>query len=222
MTTRYLVFLLAFIFLIESLLVVPEIWGPGRRFLAAVFPALVVDYANLDRTNDQKPPLKVNPLLAKAAQLKAEDMASRSYFAHEGPNGEAPWVWLDKVGYQYIYAGENLALDFYDSSEVNRAWMNSPKHRENILGQKFTDIGVGLAHGQFEGRERVFIVQFFGSTEESLAQKDKLSVTSTGFRRTNVLSAAIGLSDGILSKLRFVSLSLLRLTGYQVVNGQII
>ena len=143
MNFRYLVAILAFVFLVESLLVAPEVWGPGRRFLAAVLPALVVDQTNTDRISEKKPPLQINPLLAKAAQLKAEDMAKRSYFSHEGPSGETPWTWFDKVGYKYVYAGENLALDFYDSSEVNRAWLNSPKHRANILAKNFTDIGVG-------------------------------------------------------------------------------
>ncbi|MCX6712280.1 MAG: CAP domain-containing protein, partial [Candidatus Vogelbacteria bacterium] len=109
MKLRYLIVILVALFLAESLLVVPEVWGPGKRFMAAVLPALVVDYTNTDRTNDQKQPLKINPLLAQAAQLKADDMAKRSYFSHEGPKGEAPWSWLDKVGYKYVYAGENLA-----------------------------------------------------------------------------------------------------------------
>jgi hypothetical protein len=222
MNIRYLVVILALVFLVESLLVVPEVWGPGKRFLAAVLPALVVDYANTDRNLDKKSPLQINPLLAQAAQLKAEDMASRSYFSHEGPAGEAPWTWFDKVGYKYVYAGENLALDFFDSSAVNQAWMNSPKHRDNILDKNFTDIGVGMATGQFEGRESVFIVQFFGSTEESLAKQSKEPSAKLGFKRTNVLSAAIGLSDGILTKLRVFSLGALHLLGYPTIDGKII
>lgn len=222
MNFRYLALILTLIFLVEALLVVPEIWGPGRRFMAAILPALVVDYTNIDRTTEQKPPLQINPLLATAAQLKAEDMAKRSYFSHEGPKGETPWLWFDKVGYEYVYAGENLALDFYDSGEVNRAWMNSPKHRENILDKNFTDIGIGLASGKFNGRDSLFIVQFFGSTEESLAKQNKTTTIKPGFKRTNFLSAAIGLSDELLVKLRLASLSLFRLFGYQKINGKII
>ena len=223
MNWRYLVAILVLIFLAESLLVVPEVWGPGRRFLAAVLPSLVVDYTNTDRTTEQKPPLQINPLLAQAAQLKAEDMAKRAYFSHEGPEGEAPWVWFDQVGYKYIYAGENLALNFYDSSEVNRAWLNSPKHRANIMDENFTDIGVGSATGFFEGRESVFVVQFFGSTEESLAKRSTVSAqTKVGFKSTNILSATIGLSDGVLTKLRTGSLFILQRFGYQSISGKII
>lgn len=221
MKFHYLAIILLIVFLAEALLVVPEVWGPGQRFMAAVLPALLVDYTNVDRTNDKKAPLQINPLLTKAAELKAKDMASRSYFSHEGPDGEAPWVWFDKVNYKYVYAGENLALNFFESSEVNQAWMNSLKHRENILGENFTDIGVGLARGKFEGRDSVFIVQFFGSTKESLANKNKTPI-KLGFHRSNVLSAAIGLSDGLLIKLRSASLKTLQLFGYQTPKGQII
>jgi len=223
MNWRYLVIILILVFLTEALLVVPEVWGPGRRFLAAVLPSLVVDYTNTDRTAEQKPPLQINPLLAQAAQLKAEDMAKRAYFSHEGPNGETPWLWFDQVGYKYVYAGENLALNFYDSREVNQAWLNSLKHRANILDGNFTDIGVGSATGFFDGRESVFVVQFFGSTEESLAQRPTVvTKTRVGFKRANILSAAIGLSDGVLAKLRAGSLFVLQRFGHQLIKGKII
>lgn len=223
MESRYLfITILIIVLLVESLLVVPEVWGPGKRFLAAVLPALVIDYTNIDRNSNQKAPLKINYLLTKAAELKALDMATRSYFSHQGPKGETPWSWLDKVGYKYVYAGENLALDFYEPSELNRAWMNSLKHRENILDKNFTDIGVGLARGKFEGRDSVFIVQFFGSTQESLAERARVSQTPLRFKRTSLVSAAIGLSDGILVPLREISLPVLRFFGYPIIKGKII
>lgn len=221
MRFRYLVGILVLVLLAESLLVVPEVWNPGRQFMAAVWPAVVVDLANADRVNVKRQPLQINPLLTKAAQLKAEDMARRSYFAHEGPKGETPWSWLDQVGYEYVYAGENLALDFYDSNEVNQAWLNSPKHRDNILDKNFTEIGVGLATGRYQGHDSVFIVQFFGSTEKSLAERIK-SPTSASFKRTNFLSAAIGLADGAPTKLRALSLPIIHWLGYSEIKGKII
>ncbi len=223
MNWRHLVVILTLVFIAESLLVVPEIWGPSQHFLAAVIPSLVVSYTNTVRTDEQKPPLQINPLLVRAAQLKAEDMARRAYFSHEGPNGETPWGWFDRVGYKYVYAGENLALDFYNSNEVNQAWLNSPKHRENILDKNFTDVGIGLATGQFAGRNSVFIVQFFGSTKESLAQQKVSTSTQISFKkRTNVLSAALGLSGGLWNKLRASSLFVLHQFGYSPIKGRVI
>lgn len=220
MKIRYLVIALTFVFIFEGLLVLPETWGPGRRFLAAVLPSVVVNYANEDRSQNQAPVLTENLVLAQAAQLKAEDMAKRSYFSHEGPNGEAPWIWLEKVGYNYVYAGENLAINFYDSSDVNKAWMNSPKHRDNLLDKKFTDIGVGVAIGQFEGRDSVFIVQFFGSTEESLAKQAKtFPVVSRNHR---LLGAVASLTDSLISTCRHWSLAVAEWCGYKPTKGEII
>ncbi|MFA5291039.1 MAG: hypothetical protein WC385_01870, partial [Candidatus Paceibacterota bacterium] len=60
------------------------------------------------------------------------------------------------------------------------------------------------------------------STEESLVKQEKAPAAKLGFKRTNVLSAAIGLSDGILIKLRVWSLPVIHLLGYPIVNGKII
>ena len=31
-----------------------------------------------------------------------------------------------------MYAGENLAVDFTESTDIENAWLASPKHRDNI------------------------------------------------------------------------------------------
>ena len=62
--------------------------------------------------------------------MKAQDMATLGYFAHVSPDGKTPWYWIEKVGYDYQYAGENLAINFSDSKDVTNAWMASPLHKE--------------------------------------------------------------------------------------------
>jgi hypothetical protein len=42
-------------------------------------------------------------------------------------------------------------------------WMNSPAHRDNIVDERFTEIGVGTAKGEYQGFETVFVVQLFGT-----------------------------------------------------------
>lgn len=102
-----------------------------------------------------------NSQLTMAAEAKARDMAERSYFSHQTPEGEDPWVFLDRVGYPYTIAGENLAVNFNKSTTVTTAWMNSPAHRANILNGEFTEIGIGIAPGIYKGRQATFVVQFF-------------------------------------------------------------
>lgn len=105
----------------------------------------------------------MNPLLEEAARLKAEDMAEKGYFSHVSPDGKSPWYWISGAGYKFIYAGENLAVDFEYSEDVNEAWLNSPGHRDNILNNQFTEIGIATAEGRYNGRKTTFVVQMFGT-----------------------------------------------------------
>src|SRR3989344_4740191 len=89
-------------------------------------------------------------------------MASKGYFAHVSPEGQSPWYWLKQAGYSFSYAGENLAVDFSDSADVSRAWLDSPGHRANILNKNFLETGVAISKGMYQGRETTFVVQFFG------------------------------------------------------------
>lgn len=135
---------------------------PNTRFFADIFPNVVVDSTNIERQKMSESQLTISPLLQQAAQDKANDMALKGYFAHTGPGGITPWYWLEKTGYTYTAAGENLAVNFVDSQDVVNAWMNSPGHRANILNQNYTEIGIATSKGMYKGREATFVVQFFG------------------------------------------------------------
>lgn len=143
---------------------------PNAGFLASILPSVLVADTNAGRTANELQPLQANDLLEEAAQLKADDMAAKGYFSHVSPNGETPWYWLDKVGYDYEYAGENLAVNFTDSQDVINAWMNSPEHRANILNGIFSQIGIAAASGTYEGKTAIFVVQFFGRPAPVVAQ----------------------------------------------------
>lgn len=150
--------------------------GMQRSFMsnaevAAVVSAVLVDLANGDRTQNGVGELKLNPVLVAAAQAKANDMAERGYFAHVSPDGADPWYWFRQAGYNFSYAGENLAIDFSDSSDVNNAWMNSPEHRKNLLNPKFTEVGIATAQGIYQGRPTTFVVQEFGTPATTAMQQ---------------------------------------------------
>lgn len=131
--------------------------------LSAIYAAVLVNLTNKDRAAANISELKVNPILEKAAQMKADDMVAKSYFAHNSPDGKTPWYWFKQAGYTYIYAGENLAVNFQDSEEVQTAWMNSTSHRLNIVNPRFTEIGIATSTGTYKGRTAVFVVQMFGT-----------------------------------------------------------
>jgi len=131
--------------------------------VAAVISAVLVDLTNEDRKEEELGALVTNQLLTRAAQMKANDMAEKGYFAHQTPEGLQPWDFIREAGYAYSTAGENLAVNFTDSENVEEAWMNSPKHRANILNAKFTEIGIATAVGEYKGRKTTFVVQMFAA-----------------------------------------------------------
>ncbi|MES3005819.1 MAG: CAP domain-containing protein [Patescibacteria group bacterium] len=131
--------------------------------LAAILPGVLTLLTNDQRVSNNAPKLVENKLLAEAARLKAEDMAKKGYFAHNSPEGYLPWYWLDRVGYSYAHAGENLAVNYTDSKDVVDAWMNSPTHRANIVKSIYTETGIGMAEGVYKGKQAIFVAQFFGT-----------------------------------------------------------
>jgi hypothetical protein len=130
--------------------------------LGSVLPGVLATLTNEEREGSNLPDLIESPLLDQVAQMKAEDMAVKGYFAHTSPEGLTPWYWFDKAGYKYSYAGENLAVNFTDSQDVTRAWMNSPTHRANIVGAGYTEVGTGVATGIYNGQETIFVAQVYG------------------------------------------------------------
>jgi len=135
--------------------------------MGAVVSAVLVTLANADREVEGLPLLATSEILTEAAQMKANDMAEREYFAHETPEGHDPWYWFQEAGYSFRHAGENLAVYFSDSAEVEEAWMDSPLHRANILNDTYTEIGIAVAHGRYLGHETTFVVQMFGNPSDT-------------------------------------------------------
>ena len=115
------------------------------------------------RNNGGLSGLTNNDLLRAAATAKVDDMFQRQYFEHVSPSGAGPADLAKDAGYEYIAIGENLALGNFENDEVLvTAWMNSPGHRANILNATYTEIGVAVKHGVFEGKAVWLAVQEFG------------------------------------------------------------
>lgn len=138
-----------------------------HQYMSAVLSGVLVEQTNEVREDKNLIKLKTDSLLQEAAQLKANDMAEKGYFAHVTPDGKQPWYWLSAVSYPYIRAGENLAVNFVDSSQVTSAWMDSPTHRENILNGNYTHIGIATAQGKHKGKDAIYVVQFFATPDFS-------------------------------------------------------
>ena len=167
---RSLLFLLALALVAEGVLVANLIARQsGYDFLAAVIQSEIISLTNSERAQNNVKTLSENKKLNAAAQAKANDMVMRGYFAHQGPDGKEPWTWIQAAGYDYRYAGENLAVRFVDSKDVVSGWMASPTHRANMVKPVYTDIGVGIAQGMYKGQPATFVVQYFASPAATAA-----------------------------------------------------
>lgn len=152
----------------------PSILG----YAAQIAPEEVIRLTNVERGSRGLPPLKSDPLLTKAAARKAGDMVARDYWAHVSPTGTQPWFFISEAGYSYRYAGENLARDFSDPASVVKAWMNSPSHRDNLLSNRYQDIGIAVVDGRLTGHETTLVVQMFG-TKLAAAASPEVSDTAS-------------------------------------------
>ena len=108
--------------------------------------------------------LKESEMLDLSAEKKLQDMFDRQYFEHISPSGVGVADLGEEVGYEYILIGENLAMgNFKDEQNLIDAWMASSGHRANILNSRYTEIGVAVGSGNFEGHDIWMAVQHFGT-----------------------------------------------------------
>jgi len=121
----------------------------------------VIQLVNVERVKLGLAPLKENAKLARAAQGKSDDMNAKQYWAHASPAGMKGWSFIRKEGYVYEIAGENLAMGYTTYQAAVAGWMASPSHHANIVDNEFTETGVGITVGTYEGKPTVFIAQLF-------------------------------------------------------------
>lgn len=154
-----LVFLSLFSYSLKSFS--PDILGVSYSISETELLALV----NNARAQNNLPPLTLDDRLSDAARRKAADMLAKNYWAHFAPDGStSPWGFIKAAGYNYVFAGENLAKGFSDSSSIVNAWMNSQTHRDNMLSGRFKNVGFAIVPGTLQQEETVLVVEMFGTT----------------------------------------------------------
>lgn len=180
----------AFMIAIKAALIIVSIAFPSVSLYSfAITEDTIVKLTNEARSSAGIASVAPNAALRGAAQAKADDMIVRQYFAHEGPEGESPWSWVNQSGYRYVAAGENLAIHYTTAEALNQGWLASATHRANILDARFKDIGIGVAQGKIDGYDTIVVVQMFGAPRTTrLAVAGKLP-------EPHVLNASITLKD---------------------------
>ncbi len=158
-----IVFIIGFLSLSCGVFVVKKSHPQVLGISYTISEAELLDATNKQRVLHGVEPLNLNQNLSNAARQKASFMFEKNFWAHFAPDGTTPWSFIKSSGYEYLFAGENLAKGFTNSSEVVDAWMNSPTHRENLLSTKYKDMGFAIQEGNLTGEDTVLVVQMFGT-----------------------------------------------------------
>ena len=114
---------------------------------------VVLSLTNTERVRVGLAPLVKSQQLTDSATTKACDMRDNDYWDHVSPDGTTPWDFFNDEDYDYNLAGENICWST-DGDACMGAWMDSEGHRDNILEERFKEMGIGVC-GEF-------MVQHFG------------------------------------------------------------
>lgn len=150
-------------------LIAPPAVCPGETNIGAPAPAqeeamrCMTDFARLHAGLGE---LAEDPQLDASAAEKTEDVLSCDSFSHFACGREFTY-WMRELGYigeSCWHAGENLAWgagEYGSARSIFEAWMRSPTHRRNILGE-YDSVGISLAVGDLEGHAaaRVWTAHF--------------------------------------------------------------
>ncbi len=103
---------------------------------------------NRIRAEAGKPALSASPLLMRAAQAHAEDMAHNGHVSHVSSDGRDLGRRLRDLGCSHGGAAENLAWGQRSVQASVAGWAAGREHRSNILGN-YTSYGSGEAQGYY-------------------------------------------------------------------------
>ena len=110
---------------------------------------LTFELINQQRSKSNLQPLAWSDDAAKIARLHSENMANYNFFSHAGVDGLLVNDRADFFGIRKWQAiGENIAYNQGFENPVEFAverWMQSPKHRDNLLSGRWKESGIGIA-----------------------------------------------------------------------------
>jgi uncharacterized protein YkwD len=116
-----------------------------------VLEAAMLCMANYAREQAGEGPLEPTGSLEESARDKAQDILDCDSFSHDACGREFTY-WMRESGYtdaECWRVGENLAWgagEYGTVRSIFRAWMHSPEHRANLLGD-YTQTGIDLRTG---------------------------------------------------------------------------
>ncbi|MFC5734845.1 CAP domain-containing protein [Cytobacillus gottheilii] len=104
----------------------------------------ILDITNVIRVRHGMEPLEWDDQTAAVALGHSIDMFETEVFSHTSERYGELSDRLEAGEVTYLSAGENIAANYIDAPAVVEGWLNSKGHRESLLNDKFTHLGVGV------------------------------------------------------------------------------
>jgi len=98
------------------------------------------------------PPLRWSAPLAEAALGHTREMAARGVLTHDSADGRSLSDRADAAGYAWRALGENVAAGQASIARVVDSWAHSDGHCANLMGPRFTELGVACMLQESSGR----------------------------------------------------------------------
>jgi len=105
----------------------------------------VVDL-NIYRAEYGLGPVKLNEKLNKASEVHAKDLAQAGIISHTGTDGSGHGDRVQRQGYYFTIAAENVATGQKSWEDAFQGWKDSPGHNENLLRDDVVDFGIALVY----------------------------------------------------------------------------
>jgi uncharacterized protein YkwD len=130
----------------------------GARLDSAAAASMI----SLYRQNNGLGGVSVDPELMKLAEAQSQVMASHNKLDHDV---KAPLAKrLNAAGYPASMAVENVSAGYHTLAEAFSGWRDSPPHRENMLKNGVTKLGIAASYAP-NTKYKVFWTLILASTE---------------------------------------------------------
>jgi uncharacterized protein YkwD len=131
---------------------------PGARLDAQAAASMISQY----RQNNGLGALTVDPDLMRLAESQSQAMAAKNKLDHDV---KAPLAKrLNTGGYPATLAVENVSAGYHTLAEAFSGWRDSPPHRENMLKNGVTKLGIAASYAP-NTKYKVFWTLILASTD---------------------------------------------------------
>ncbi|HEU5403295.1 MAG TPA: CAP domain-containing protein [Terriglobales bacterium] len=131
---------------------------------------------NADRAQSGLAPLELDDRLTEIARQHSAKMVEHKALSHQFADEPDLRHRVISSGIRFDTSGENVAFD-RDADSAERALMNSPPHRANILSPAFTAVGIGV----IRVGDSIYVTQDFAHRLPEFTPEQAENVVSRAF-----------------------------------------